>query len=427
MAIVAGSTLSASRSCYARYYVQENAVYLQNDAGDGWASAGSPGESEVLGNNQCSIDLRDSSVSSAAHLSIHVDIIFQPNFAGPKTIWVEADDNAGDSSGWQALGTWSVEALVNIGGPVWTQIMTPSTTPQYFKYGGTSKTEIDSSINMLTLPYHFYEPASPSNDPSLMSGVCSYPAAAPDAPPFWYDFSGNRLSGEAKSTIPSEYFLSPAYSDIGFGLQLQGSFGGLASGAGLLSETAYIHQQPCDAGGMEFGFYRDVIADKPIFYFSSNSNCGIQPNSYCHVSDSYSSEFMNEDNLPGQALTSINNGVVIDNLNIAGVPVKAQDLAYSVFILPDASASNDYRFQVEVFDPTTFIHVNCDVYDARGNIYFIDKPCGFPVRPEKWYEINHFYNISAIAYVTVGIQRIGTPSVVTPVDFAVNQISVGKR
>lgn len=427
VAMVINSTLGSGRSCYARYYPLVNTVYLQNDAGDGWASSGTPGTNAVLGNDQCSIDLKGSSVSGESDLNLSLAIIFQPHFAGPKTIWLEAQDDTNGSVGWQAAGTWSVQALVNLGAPAWTRIMTPATPAQYLKYSGKTKTEIDPRANKLTLPYHYYLPDVPGNDPSLASGVCTYPDAPPDAPPFWYDFAGNRLSGKPKDTIPSEYSVTPPYDGIGFGLRLRASFGGVLKGDGVIYETAYYHQQRCDAGGMEFGFYRNVIPAQTVFYFSNNSNCGVQPYGYCHISDSASSDLMNEDNHPGEALTSNNHGWIIDHINIGGAPATFRDLYYSVYILPDRSAPNGYRFQVEVFDPGTSTHVNCDAYDVKGNMIFANKPCGFPIRPGGWYRIDQLYSKPAVGYVTVGIQRKGGATVVTPVDFAVEEVSTGKR
>jgi hypothetical protein len=294
--------------------------------------------------------------------------------------------------------------------------MTPAALPQYFKYDGTEKAEANSSA--LALPYRFRQPTSPGNDPGMVSGACSFPSGAPDAPPFWFDFSGNRLAGKPKNTLPSEYFVSPVRS--GSGLRLVARFGGEAGGSGVLYETAYFHQQYCDAGGLEFGFYRNAVAAQTVFYFSNNSNCGIQPNGYCHVSDSYSSAYQNENNYPGQALTTHVNGWAIQNLN------PASKLLYSVFILPDRSAPQGYRFQVEVIDPATSRHADCDAYDTHGYVMFQNKPCSFPVRPGGWYPIDELYN-SVSGYVTVGIQRTGNPAVATPADFEVDQVSIPRK
>jgi len=293
--------------------------------------------------------------------------------------------------------------------------MTPSHPLRYFKYSGSSKTELDSSAKGPALPHHFLPPDVPGNDPKLLSGVCSFPSAAPDAPPFWFDFSGNRLAGKFKSTIPSEYFLAPARAHPG--LRIQAGFGGAAAGSGVLYETAYFHQQPCDAGGMEFGFYRNVIAAQTVFYISNNSNCGIEPASYCHVSNSFSSAYMNEDNFPGQALKTNINGWVIR------LKVPSAELRYSAFLVPDRSAPHGFRFQVEVFDPMTSQQANCDVYDTSGNTLFSDKPCAFPVRPGGWYEMQR---LDRPGYVTVGIQRQGDYTVSAAIDFDVKSVAVPK-
>ncbi len=229
----------------------------------------------------------------------------------------------------------------------------------------------------------------------------------------------------SKPRFQASTLLSPVRSGAtGFGLRLRGRFGGKASGSGILYETAYFHQQPCDAGGMEFGFYRNVVASQTVFYISNNSNCGIQPNSYCHISNSYSSAYINENNSPAQALNTNIHGWIIRNLNIRGVPGELLDLSYSILILPDRSAPKGYRFQVEVSEPGVSQPASCDVYDTSGYVLFENKPCAFPVRPEGWYRIDQLYKKDAFGYVTVGIQRQGTPAIAAPVDFQVDQISV---
>ncbi len=420
LAILINSTRSESHSCYARYDVAQKRAALRNDAGDGWASSGTFATGAALGNNQCSIDLKGSSFVATPQPRLNLAIAFQPNFAGSKTIWAQAEENGP----WQALGTWSAAAAIHLGAPAWTPIMTPSRPPRYFKYDGTAKSEIDAPANKLALPYRFLEPGSPGNDPGLMSGVCSFPSGPPDAPPFWFDFSGNRLAGKFKSTMPSEYFVSPVQSQARPGLEMHASFGGAASGAGVLYETAYFHQQLCDAGGMEFGFYRNVPADQTVFYFSNNSNCGIEPSGYCHASDSFSSPYMNEHNYPAQALMTNTHGWAIKNLKIDGKPAQLTDLSYSVFILPDLSAPKGYRFQVEVFDPTTSKHADCEVYDTSAYILFVNRPCGFPVRPGGWYPIDELSRNPVAGYITVGIQRQGTPMVTDRIEFKVDQMSV---
>jgi hypothetical protein len=417
-AILINSSLNTRHACYAEYDAQKKLVSLRNDTGDGWASSGVPGSPGVLGNNQCSIDLQRSSILDAKDPGVSLAIAFQPNFAGAKTVWTKTG-----KGGWQAVGKWSAQAVINLGAPAWSPIMTPPDPPQYFKYDGTSKIETDAAANRTALPYHFRTPNSPANDPSVLSGICSFSA---ERPPYWYDFAGNRLAGKFKSVMPSEYFVSRVPSDAGFGLQLRAAFGGAASGPGVLYETAYFHQQACDNGGLEFGFFRNVPAAQTVFYLSNNSNCGIQPNGYCHVSDSFSSDFMNEDNEPGRALTTNLHGWEIKNLNVKGAPAQLSELYYSVFILPDRSAAHGRRFQVEVFDPTTAKHANCDVVDTAGNTLFVNKPCGFPVRPGAWFTIDELYQDSAVGYVTVGVQRQGNPGIGTTIDFDVQQVNVPK-
>ena len=296
--------------------------------------------------------------------------------------------------------------------------MTPANPPQYLKYDGAAKTEREARGNRTALPHRFRMPASASTDAAVLSGVCFFPAAAPDAPPFWFDFSGKRLAGEAKHTMPSEYFVSPVGSARG--LRIQGSFGGAATGSGVLYETAYFHEQVCDAGGLEFGFYRNVIAGQTVFYISNNSNCGIQPKSYCHAQDTFASDYMNEDNYAGQALTTNVNGWVIKNLTVGGAAAPFSNLSYAAWVEPDPSAPHGFHFQIGVLNPATSSNAVCDIEDSRGRSVLVKKPCRFAARPEGWYRIDKL----APGYVTVGIQRQGSPQVQTPVDFKVERVSV---
>jgi len=433
VAIVVNSFLSASQTCYARYFPGNNQVFLQNDAGNGWSSNGSPGAASGLGNNQCWIHLQSSSVSSGSNLTITLAINFQPTFNGGKNVWIEAHDNEDGSSGWQQLGSWTAQPQINIAAPVWTQVMTSSLKPEYLKYDSSGATEHAPGANPdQYVPKDFLEPASADTN-NRLSGVCNYPDASSGAPPFWF-VNGVDKTGQPKDTVPSEYFETPfsvpgsAYTDIGFGLQFKGSFGGQASGSGIIYETAYIHQQPCYAGQMEYGFYREMVTAPAItvFYFGNNSNCGNQGSTtnppLCHVADDINSDFINEDTGPGFGTSAQPHGFGISNLKVNNADATYANLYYSAYIVPDLSGPNGYRFQVEVIDPNTFTLATCDVSGL-----FTGQLCSFPVYPAAWYRIDQLYSTSAIGYATVGIQRAGTPSVSQTIDFHIDQFNVGKK
>jgi hypothetical protein len=439
LAIVVNSSLSASQSCYARYFPATNQVFLQNDAGTAWASHGPPGAASGIGNKQCWINLQSSSVSSGSNLTVTLAISFQPNFNGAKNVWIEAHDNEDLSSGWQQLGAWTAQPQINLAAPVWTQVMTSSLKPEYLKYDSSGGIEHAPAQNPdQFLPHDFLEPASADTN-NLLSGVCKFPDANTGAPPFWF-VKGVDKSGQAKDTNPSEFYETPfsvpgsAYTDIGFGLQFRGSFGGQASVDGYLFETAYVHQQPCYAGQLEYGFYRDMVAASAttVFYFSNNSNCGDPGNikypPLCHVADDINSDFIYEDTAPGGTSPEYH-GVNIDNLKVNNADATYSNLYYSVYIVPDLSALNGYRFQVEVFDPAAFTLATCDATAADPAVGQIlaGQLCSFPYYPGAWFRIDQLYSTSAVGYATVGIQRGGTPTVGVTVDFHVDQLSVGKK
>ena len=102
--------LSSASACYVYTTPSNNAVYLSNDAGSGWSGPFTLGSSGTLQNSQCSINVGASSgVISGNTYTLHLAITFQAAFTGTKNIYGLASQSTGGlSSGWQALGTWTV-------------------------------------------------------------------------------------------------------------------------------------------------------------------------------------------------------------------------------------------------------------------------------------------------------------------------------
>jgi len=99
---------AAANSCYTRYDVAPNALYLLNDASTVWLGPITPGSSATLQNSQCTINASGSSAAlSGNNLTVSVSVTFLAAFAGSKTIYIYAA-NGTLNTGWQTEGTWTV-------------------------------------------------------------------------------------------------------------------------------------------------------------------------------------------------------------------------------------------------------------------------------------------------------------------------------
>jgi hypothetical protein len=106
--VLINSQMQGANACYLYYTKADNRLYLHNDSGTALVPGITPG-SGTLQNSQCSVDGAGSSaVASGNSLTLRVAITFPPSFAGAKTIYGFVHDVGGLTSGWQALGTWSV-------------------------------------------------------------------------------------------------------------------------------------------------------------------------------------------------------------------------------------------------------------------------------------------------------------------------------
>jgi hypothetical protein len=112
MEISTGVSATAN-SCYTRYDVAPNKLYLYNDAGTAWLGPITPGSSATLANSQCLLNAAGSVASASGNnVTVNVSLTFQPAFAGSKTIYVSAN-SASLNSGWQTEGTWTVTSSAN--------------------------------------------------------------------------------------------------------------------------------------------------------------------------------------------------------------------------------------------------------------------------------------------------------------------------
>lgn len=103
--------LDGRQACYLAYLPASRSLLLVDDAGN---AAGPfqgmvlPG-SQTIGNSQCTVYGSGSSATGNGQtLTLTLNIAFSASFSGTRIIYLAARDAAGNNSGWQRLGVWSV-------------------------------------------------------------------------------------------------------------------------------------------------------------------------------------------------------------------------------------------------------------------------------------------------------------------------------
>jgi len=101
------STVSA---CVVDYNAMTNMVRILDDA----AAPGAFGPfSGTLSNSQCTVDLSQSSATaSGTTLTLALKVTFKAALIGQQPIFLRANGNFGNTTGWVARGTWNVNAVV---------------------------------------------------------------------------------------------------------------------------------------------------------------------------------------------------------------------------------------------------------------------------------------------------------------------------
>jgi uncharacterized repeat protein (TIGR01451 family) len=103
-------TPQAGGSCVAFYSPAGGQLYLWNDTGDGWLGPAAVGVPDTLSNQQCSLNPQNTTaVLSSTHLTLTLPVTFTAAFPGAHTVALRGD-GVTVSSGWNALGSWSVPA-----------------------------------------------------------------------------------------------------------------------------------------------------------------------------------------------------------------------------------------------------------------------------------------------------------------------------
>ena len=102
------SSLTAAGGCYVEFNRAANTFRLQNDAGTGWLGPTTLGTGTPLVNSQCTVSAAAASTSSSGNnLTVNIPVTFTAGFAGLKSVFGFAYDNAFTGSGWVTTGSWN--------------------------------------------------------------------------------------------------------------------------------------------------------------------------------------------------------------------------------------------------------------------------------------------------------------------------------
>ena len=108
------TTASTANSCLVYYARQTNTLYLSNDAGSAFLTAGL-GTSTTLQNSQCALAVGSSSATPSGNtLTVNLAMTFKPPFGGAKNIYMYAVNATATSGGWQDRGDWLVATDVPV-------------------------------------------------------------------------------------------------------------------------------------------------------------------------------------------------------------------------------------------------------------------------------------------------------------------------
>ena len=107
--LLINSAVNADRACYVAYFRPGNLLLLFPDNGDGNLATAIPlSSSGFLENSQCRINAQGSSVTVVGNaLTLNLNTVFKPAFAGPRIIFGALNSSAVNST-WKPLGAWQV-------------------------------------------------------------------------------------------------------------------------------------------------------------------------------------------------------------------------------------------------------------------------------------------------------------------------------
>jgi uncharacterized protein (TIGR03437 family) len=99
-----------SNRCLVMLNASTSAFYLASDGG-GWLRPATAGSPVMLQNKSCALNAAEASVSgSGTDLTVTLPLVFNPAFAGSKTLSGQVQDSTGVTSSWTKVGSWTVPA-----------------------------------------------------------------------------------------------------------------------------------------------------------------------------------------------------------------------------------------------------------------------------------------------------------------------------
>jgi YVTN family beta-propeller protein len=105
--ILLNTSVSAANGCYVMYSPALNALYLENNAGNGTSAALTPGSSSSVSNSQCTLAGAGSSVAkSGNNMTVKYALSFTGTFTAKQNLYLLAGDGTA-SSNWVQEGTWT--------------------------------------------------------------------------------------------------------------------------------------------------------------------------------------------------------------------------------------------------------------------------------------------------------------------------------
>ncbi len=109
--ILINNALDGRNACYLAYVRSANTLYLVPDNGEGLLPGIIPGGTGSTENSQCRILAQGSSVSQIGTngLRVWLNVEFLPGFLGNRLFYLAARDAALNNSGWQVVGSYTVQ------------------------------------------------------------------------------------------------------------------------------------------------------------------------------------------------------------------------------------------------------------------------------------------------------------------------------
>jgi hypothetical protein len=99
---------SPTNSCYVKYTVAANLLYLMNNAGTSFGTGEAPGSAGTLSNLQCTLNLAAATFTPGTNtLTIALPLSFASAFDGVKRIYLQAVDQSNQTSGAVQVGSWT--------------------------------------------------------------------------------------------------------------------------------------------------------------------------------------------------------------------------------------------------------------------------------------------------------------------------------